>query len=301
MLISDITQAIGNTPLLEIHNTPIPNHNKILGKCEYLNPAGGIKDRVGVFMIEQAQKSGLLNPSNVIIEPTAGNTGLGLALGALKYGYKIILVVPSKFSIQKQNLMKALGAEIINTPKELGIQGAIDKTNELLLTIPQSICLKQFENPDNPKAHYLTTAQEIYADCKNIDYFVCGAGSGGSFSGIAKFLKEQNPHTKTILCDPVGSIIGGDDHTHICSKIEGIGNSFIPTTMDTSLIDDVIKVSDQEALQGVKMLCQEGVLAGISSGACFVASLELAKKVKDSTIITIFSDKIERYVDREIF
>lgn len=302
MLIEDISEIVANTPLLNLKNIDIPNQNKILGKCEFLNPAGGIKDRIGLFMIEEAKKKGILKKESVIIEPTAGNTGLGIALGALRYNYACIMVVPSKFSPQKQILMKALGAKIVNTPSEKGMQGAIDKTKELLAEIKHSISLSQFDNEDNPKAHYHTTAKELYEECKGkIDYFICGAGSGGTFSGIAKYLKEKNPKLKAILCDPLDSIIGGESQK-ICSKIEGIGNDFIPKNMDTSLVDEVIKITDEEALEGVRILAlKQGVLAGISSGAHLMASLKLAQKIQNKTIVTIFADKLERYLDREFF
>lgn len=302
MLIEDISDIVANTPLLNLKNIEIPNQNKILGKCEFLNPAGGVKDRIGLFMIKEAQRKGILKKDSVIIEPTAGNTGLGIALGALRYNYACIMVVPSKFSPQKQILMKALGAKIVNTPSEKGMQGAIDKTKELLAEIKHSISLSQFENDDNPRTHYNTTAKEIYEDCKGkIDYFVCGAGSGGTFSGVCKYLKEKNPNIKAILCDPLDSIIGGESQ-NICSKIEGIGNDFIPKTMDTSLIDEVIKISNEEALEGVRMLAsKQGVLVGISSGAHLMASLKIAQKVENKTIVTIFADKLERYLDRDIF
>lgn len=302
MLIEDISEIVANTPLLNLKNINIPNQNKILGKCEFLNPAGGIKDRIGLFMIKEAQRKGILKKDSVIIEPTAGNTGLGIALGALRYNYTCIMVVPSKFSPQKQILMKALGAKIINTPSEKGMQGAVNKTKELLGQIKHSISLSQFENEDNPRTHYSTTAKEIYEDCKGkIDCFVCGAGSGGTFSGIARYLKEKNPKLKAVLCDPLDSIIGGDSQ-QVCSKIEGIGNDFIPKTMDTSLIDEVIKISNEEALEGVRMLAsKQGVLVGISSGAHLMASLKIAQKVENKTIVTIFADKLERYLHRDIF
>jgi len=302
MILSHISELVQNVPLLELRQVQIPNNNKIFAKCEYLNPAGGIKDKTAIYMIEQALKKGVLKQDSIIIEATAGNTGLGIALGALKYKLKCVFVVPKHFSPQKQMLMRALGAQLINTPQSEGMRGAILKAKELEKSIKNAFCLRQFENLDNPKAHYDNTAKEFYDDLKGrIDYFVCGAGSGGTFSGIAKYLKEQNPNIKTVLCDPRGSVIGGFDEK-ICSSIEGIGNDFIPQTMDISLIDDVIKMSDDEALQGVEILAkEEGVLAGISSGAAFMACLKLAGKSSDANIVTIFSDKLERYLDREYF
>lgn len=306
MLIHSITQAVQDTPLLELAHLEVPNGNKIYGKCEYLNPAGGLKDRTAIYMIAQAQKKGILQANSVIIEATAGNTGLGLALATLHTPYKLILVIPEHFSKQKQSLIRALGAEVINTKEELGIQGALDKADALLKEIPNSLSLGQFENLDNPKAHYIHTAREIYAELDGkIDYFIAGAGSGGSFSGIAKYLKEQNPKIQAVLCDPLGSHIGGfsAQDEGICSHIEGIGNKVVPKTMDSTLVDRVLKIGDKEAIEGVKMLSlKEGVLAGISSGACLMAALKLANQIQDSHIVTIFADRLERYIDeREIF
>ncbi len=300
MLLSDISELVKNTPLLRLRKIPIPNGNQILGKCEFLNPAGGVKDRIGLYMIKQAKKKGILKKGSVIIEASAGNTGLGIALGALRYNYPCIIVVPDKFSAQKQALMRALGAQIINVKGDM--QEAIEKSKELLTEIKHGVGLSQFDNKDNPKAHYLSTAKELWGDCGGrIDYFVCGAGSGGTFSGIAKYLKKKNPKIKAVLCDPLSSIIGGKSLAE-CSKIEGIGNDFIPKNMDTSLVDEVVKISDEEALEGVKLLAlKQGVLAGISSGAHLMASLKIAQKVKNKTIVTIFADKLERYLDRKLF
>lgn len=301
MLYQSITELIGNTPLITLNKLCIPNNNKILAKCEFFNPTGSIKDRVGIYTLREMKAKGLIHKDTVIIEATAGNTGLGIALGAIEVGCKALLIVPHNFSIEKQILMKALGAQVINTDEKKGMQGAIDKMQELLDSMPEAIAFKQFENLDNPKTHYLSTAKEIYEDTQGkIDYFVCGAGSGGSFSGVARYLKEKNKDIQAVLCDPLGSIIGGNKHD-IKSRIEGIGNTFIPETMDTSLIDDVYKISDEEAYEGMKILAkQEGILAGISSGACLQTSLKLASKVKDSVIVTIFADGFDRYFSREI-
>ncbi len=301
MLYQSIAELIGNTPLISLNKIDIPNNNKILAKCEFFNPTGSIKDRIGIYILKKIKEKGLINKNTTIIEATAGNTGLGIALGAIEVGCRAILIIPSNFSIEKQILMKALGAHIINTDEKKGMQGAIDKMQELLDSMPEAIAFRQFENFDNPMAHYISTAQEIYKDTKGkIDYFVCGAGSGGSFSGIAKYLKEKNKNIQAILCDPLGSIIGGDKQD-IKSRIEGIGNTFIPKIMDISLIDRVYKISDKEAYEGIKMLAsKEGILAGISSGACLQSCLKLAKEVKNSTIITIFADGLDRYFSRNI-
>ena len=299
-------ELIGNTPLVELSRIAIPNNNRIFAKLESYNPAGGVKDRVALHILQKAQKEGKLHKDSVVIEATAGNTGLGIAFVCLHFNIKAILVVPDKFSTEKQILMRALGAEVINTPKELGIQGAIDKAKELLDSTPHSFSLHQFENPLNPEAHYLTTAKEIYADMQGVrdlapvfDYFVCGAGSGGSFSGVAKYLKEQDSRIQAVLCDPIGSIIGGGQEG--CANIEGIGNNFIPKTMDTSLIDLVQKISDEEAYQGLKILArEEGILAGISSGACLQACLKLAQKVENKFIVTLFADDLSRYLSKNL-
>lgn len=301
MLYHSIAELIGDTPLLTLNKLTIPNNNKILAKCEFFNPAGGIKDRVALYILRKFKDEGRLHADSVIVEATAGNTGLGIAIAAIEVGCKALLIVPHNFSIEKQILMRALGAEVINTPQEQGMQGAMQKAAELLESMPNAIAFGQFENLHNPQAHYLTTAKEIYADTQGkIDYFVCGAGSGGSFSGIARYLKEQDSKIKAVLADPLGSLIGGNKHD-IKSRIEGIGNTFIPRTMDTSLIDKVYKISDEQAYAGLKLLARkEGVLVGISSGACIHACLELAKEVRDSTIVTIFADGFSRYFSREI-
>ena len=301
MLYQSIAELIGNTPLLALNKLQIPNNNKILAKCEFFNPAGGIKDRVALYVLKKLKTDGKINKDSIIIEATAGNMGLGIALGAIEVGCKALLVVPNNFSIEKQALMRALGAEIINTDEKEGMQGAMQKAQELLKTMPNAIAFNQFENLGNPQAHFLHTAQEIYNDMQGeIDYFVCGAGSGGSFSGIASFLKEKNPKIKAILADPLGSILGGNKQD-IKSRIEGIGNTFIPKIMDLNLIDKVYKISDEEAYEGMRILAKmEGILAGISSGACINACLRLANEVKNARIVTIFADGWSRYFSRDL-
>lgn len=307
MLLHSSLELIGNTPLLELTHIHIPNHNRIFAKLESRNPAGGVKDRVALYVFEKLKNEGKLAQDSVIIEATAGNTGLGIAFVARHFGIKAILVVPEKFSVEKQILSRALGAEVVITPKELGIQGAIDKAKELLNLIPHSFSLNQFENPQNPQAHYHTTAREIYADMAELvrddkplfDYFVCGAGSGGSFSGAMRYFKKRDSRIQGVLCDPIGSIIGGG--VEGCANIEGIGNNVIPATMDTSLIDIVQKVGDEAAYQGMKILAKsEGILVGISSGACLQASLQLANDIKNSIIVTLFADDASRYFSKEI-
>lgn len=273
---NDIRDLIGNTPILKLNNISTKEGVNIYAKIEGTSPGGSCKDRVGIYMVEKAEKEGKLKPGSTIIEATAGNTGIGIALAAINKGYKIIFIVPDKFSIEKQKIMKALGAEIINTPKEEGMEGAINLANSLLSEIPNSLSLNQFKNEANPLAHYETTGRELYDGLDGqIDYFVAGAGSGGTISGVLKFLKENISEVKGILADPVGSIIGGGQ----CGtyKIEGIGNNFIPETMDMSLVDDVIKVNDEEAFDAVKLLAKkEGLIVGSSSGAAICSSLKVS-------------------------
>ena len=298
---NDIRDLIGNTPILKLNNISTKEGVNIYAKIEGTSPGGSCKDRVGIYMVEKAEKEGKLKPGITIIEATAGNTGIGIALAAINKGYKIIFIVPDKFSIEKQKIMKALGAEIINTPKEEGMEGAINLANSLLSEIPNSLSLNQFKNEANPLAHYETTGRELYDGLDGqIDYFVAGAGSGGTISGVLKFLKENISEVKGILADPVGSIIGGGQ----CGtyKIEGIGNNFIPETMDMSLVDDVIKVNDEEAFDAVKLLAKkEGLIVGSSSGAAFAAALKLAEKIDKGNIVTIFPDRGDRYFSTDLF
>ena len=298
---NDIRDLIGNTPILKLNNISTKEGVNIYAKIEGTSPGGSCKDRVGIYMVEKAEKEGKLKSGSTIIEATAGNTGIGIALAAINKGYKIIFIVPNKFSIEKQKIMKALGAEIINTPKEEGMEGAINLVNSLLSEIPNSLSLNQFKNEANPLAHYETTGRELYDGLDGqIDYFVAGAGSGGTISGVLKFLKENISEVKGILADPVGSIIGGGQ----CGtyKIEGIGNNFIPETMDMSLVDDVIKVNDEEAFDAVKLLAKkEGLIVGSSSGAAFAAALKLAEKIDKGNIVTIFPDRGDRYFSTDLF
>ncbi|MBE6068116.1 MAG: cysteine synthase family protein [Clostridium lundense] len=299
--LNNIKELIGNTPIIKLNNLNIKADVSIFGKLENHNPGGSVKDRVGVYMIEQAEKEGLLKPGYTIIEATAGNTGIGVALAGINKGYNIIFVVPEKFSVEKQALMRALGATVINTPREDGMLGALKKTDELLQTIENSISLKQFENHSNPLAHYETTGPEIFeAMDGKIDYFVCGAGSGGTFTGVTKFLKERNKNIVGILADPEGSTMGGGIEG--CYDIEGIGNNFIPETMSMNLVDEIIKVSDEEAYEMVKILAlKEGLIVGSSSGAAVAAAVKLAQKVEEGNIVTILPDRGDRYFSKNIY
>ncbi len=298
---NDIRELIGKTPIIKLNNMGIKAGVNVFAKLECFNPGGSVKDRIGISMISKAEKDGLLKPGSTIVEATAGNTGLGVALGALNKGYRVIFVVPEKFSIEKQVLMRALGGEVINTPKEKGMKGAVEKAEELLKSIDNSISLQQFENEQNPLIHYETTGQEIYNDLEGkIDYFVAGAGSGGTFSGIARYLKERNTGTKAILADPVGSTMGGGEEG--CYAMEGIGNNFIPKTMDMELVDGVIKVNDEEAFYMAKELARkEGLIVGSSSGAAMAAALKLAQGITSGNIVTVFPDRGDRYFSKELY
>ena len=277
---NSMQDLIGNTPLVKIQNMGLPKGVNLFAKLELWNPAGSVKDRIGREMIRDAEERGVLKEGGTIVEGTAGNTGLGIAFAALKKGYKVIFVVPTKFSQEKQTLMKALGAEIVNTPREEGMLGAEKKAEEIKNSIKGAISLEQFRNPTNPLAHYKTTGPEIYRDLDGkIDFFVGGAGSGGTYSGIVKYLKEQNPQIKGVLADPLGSTMGGGEHADY--NIEGIGNDFIPDTMDIKLVDKVIKVTDAQAFVSSRELARkEGIIAGSSSGAAFTASKLLATELE---------------------
>lgn len=299
--VSDIKELIGNTPLIKLTHIGIKENVNIFAKLECFNPGGSIKDRIGVSMIEGAEKEGILKKGYTIIDATAGNTGLGIAIGAINKGYNIIFVVPTKFSIEKQKLIKALGANIINTPDEDGMLGAINKAEELLKEIPNSISLEQFENEQNPLAHYETTGPEIYKALDGqINYFVAGAGSGGTFTGIVRYLKEKNKNIKGVLADPEGStMVGG---THKSYKIEGIGNDFVPKTMDISLVDKVIKVNDDEAFENVRVLAKkEGLIVGSSSGAILAAAIKLSNEIESGNIVVVFPDRGDRYLSTTLF
>ncbi|MBR5926052.1 MAG: cysteine synthase family protein [Firmicutes bacterium] len=294
-------ELIGKTPIVRLGNLGLADGIELYAKLEYYNPAGSVKDRVGKYMVEDAERSGKLSAGGTIIEGTAGNTGLGIAFAALNKGYRVIFVVPEKFSLEKQTLMRALGAEIVNTPRKDGMLGATAKAEELRKTIPGAVALGQFVNPANPRAHYETTGPEIYEDLDGkIDYLVAGAGSGGTFSGVVKYLKEQNPEIKGILADPVGSTMGGGEHGDY--NIEGIGNDFIADTMDMSLVDSVIKINDDEAFAGARELAaKEGIIAGSSSGAALAAAKKLAKTIEKGRIVIILPDRGDRYFSKGLY
>ncbi|MBR6344731.1 MAG: cysteine synthase family protein [Lachnospiraceae bacterium] len=297
----NVQEMIGNTPVLKLTHLGIKEGVNIYAKLELMNPAGSVKDRIGVYMVRDAEEKGLLKPGGTIVEATAGNTGIGIAIAALNKGYRVIFTVPEKFSIEKQKVMKALGAEIVHTSREEGMLGAERKAEEIKKDIPGAISLGQFHNMANPLAHYETTGPEIYRQLDgNIDYLVAGAGSGGTFSGAVKYLKEQNSNIKGVLADPVGSIIGGGEHADY--DIEGIGNDFIADTMDITLMDKAIKITDDEAFNASKLLAsKEGILAGSSSGAALAAALKLADEIESGNIVVIFPDRGDRYLSKGLF
>ncbi|MGE5702453.1 MAG: cysteine synthase A [Clostridia bacterium] len=297
-----VKELIGNTPIVELTQFELPFGVRLFAKLEYFNPGGSVKDRLGMELIRAAEESGQLQPGGTIIEPTAGNTGIGLALAAVGTGYRVMFCVPEKFSMEKQDLMRALGAEVVNTPTELGIKGAIAKAKELAESIPGSFVPQQFANPANPDAHYKTTGPEIWEQMDgNVHVYVAGAGSGGTFMGAARYLKEQNPSIKTVIVEPEGSILnGGEPGPH---KTEGIGMEFLPPFMDTSYFDAIHTIYDEEAFRLVKELAaKEGLLVGSSSGAAMAAALREAKAAKPGTnIVTLFADGSERYLSKKIY
>lgn len=296
-----ITQLIGHTPLLRLHKMEEKSGAKaeIIAKLEMFNPAGSIKDRVGYNMIVEAEKSGRLKPGGTIIEPTSGNTGVGIAMTAAAKGYKAIMVMPESMSIERRKLLAALGAELVLTDKELGMKGSLDKADELAKEIPGSIIAGQFVNPDNPAAHYQTTAPEIWNDTDGeIDIFVSAFGTGGTVSGIGKYLKEKNPDIKVIGVEPASSplITEGKAAAH---KIQGIGANFVPDVLNVDIMDEVITVTDDDALNTMKDLARtEGVLVGVSSGAAVYAAGQIAARPENEgkKIVVILPDTGERYL-----
>lgn len=301
-----LTDLIGNTPLLELSNF---NNKKAVGatiiaKLEYFNPGGSVKDRIALAMIEDAEKQGILKPGSLIIEPTSGNTGVGLALVAAAKGYQLTLTMPETMSIERRNLLKALGANIVLTPGAAGMQGAIDKAEALRNENPGSVILQQFENPANPATHKRTTAEEIWRDTDGqIDIFVAGVGTGGTISGTGARLKELNPNIRIVAVEPAGSPVlsGGKPGPH---KLQGIGAGFIPKTYDAKVVDQVIPVENDDAIRTSRELAQtEGLLVGISAGAATYAATQLAARPenKGKRIVVLLPDTGERYLSTELY
>jgi cysteine synthase A len=301
-----LTELIGNTPLLELNKFSSLKglEQPIIAKIESFNPGGSVKDRVALAMIEDAEDKGLLKPGATIIEPTSGNTGVGLALVAAVKGYKLILTMPETMSIERRNLVKAYGATVKLTSGKEGMKGAIKAAEELRDSIPGSIILQQFENQANPQKHYETTGKEIWRDTDGaVDIFVAGVGTGGTISGVGKYLKEQNPNVKVVAVEPTTSPVlsGGQGGPH---KIQGIGAGFIPSTYNSKYVDEIFQVdNDQAILTGRQLAQSDGLLVGISSGAAVFAAIELAKRPenKGKRIVTLLPDTGERYLSTVLY
>jgi cysteine synthase A len=298
----DITKLVGETPMLQLKRLVPPGSADVFAKLEYLNPGGSVKDRAAIGLIERAEKEGKLRPGGTIIEATAGNTGIGLALIGVNRGYKVRLFVPEKFSEEKVMIMRALGAEVIRTPDAEGMQGAIQRARDLQASSPSAFLAAQFENPANPDYHYETTAREIFEQMDGrIDAIAVGSGTAGTFTGIARFLKERLPNVHAVAVETQGSVLGGGKAgTH---KVEGIGNSFVPKNFDASVCDEVIAVNDEQAFAMVKELAaREGVLGGSSSGCNVHAALQIAKRLgAGKRVVTLIPDSAERYLSKKIF
>ena len=301
-----IIDTVGHTPLVELKNIE-SKYNlkaKIIAKVESFNPAGSVKDRIAKAMILEGERQGYINKDTVIVEPTSGNTGIGLAMVAASKGLRIILTMPETMSIERRNLLKAYGAELVLTEGSKGMKGAIEKANQLAKEIPHAFIPSQFTNPENPKAHYLTTGPEIYEDTDGkIDYFIAGVGTGGTISGTGKYLKEKIKDIKVIAVEPETSPVlsKGTPGPH---KIQGIGAGFVPDTLDTSIYDEIITIANEEAFEkGRESARSEGILIGISSGAALAAAIKVARRKENEgkTIVVLFPDTGERYLSTQMF
>jgi len=298
----DITQLVGDTPILQLKRIVPAGSAEVYAKLEYLNPGGSVKDRAAIGIIRRAEEEGRLRPGGTIVEATAGNTGIGLALIGVSRGYQVQLFVPERFSEEKVMIMCALGAEVTRTPDSEGMQGAIKRAQELASRDPNAFMAAQFENPANPDYHYETTAREVYEQMEgNIDAVVIGSGTAGTFTGVARYLKERLPRTMAFAVETQGSVLGGGKPGP--HKVEGIGASFIPKNFDASVCDEVLMVTDPQAFGMVKELAaREGVLAGSSGGANVYASLEIAKRLgPGKRVATMIPDSAERYLSKRIF
>lgn len=298
----DITQLVGETPILKLKRIIPPSSADVFAKLEYLNPGGSVKDRAAIGIIRRAEQEGQIRPGGTIVEATAGNTGIGLALIGVNRGYKVKLFVPEKFSEEKVTIMRALGAEVTRTPESDGMKGAIDAAKAVVASDPNAFMAGQFENLANPEYHYETTAREIYEQMDGkVDAVVLGCGTCGTFSGVARLLKEKSPHVLAVAVETQGSTLGGGQPGP--HKVEGIGTSFTPKTFDPSVCDEVMMVNDDEAFSMVKTLAaQEGVLAGSSGGAAVFASLTIARRLgAGKRLVTIIPDSAERYLSKKIF
>ncbi len=303
---TSVSQLVGNTPLVELSNYEKNNklEAKIIAKVEYFNPAGSVKDRIAKAIIEDAEEKGLLKPGYTIIEPTSGNTGIGLAAIAASKGYKLVITLPETMSVERRNLIKAYGAELVLTDGSKGMKGAIAKAEELHQENPNSIIAGQFVNPANPKAHYLTTGPEIWKDSDgDVDFFVAGVGTGGTITGVGKYLKEKNPNIKIVAVEPDSSPVlsTGVAGPH---KIQGIGAGFVPQVLDTKIYDEIIRVKNEDAFATGKSIARtDGILVGISAGAAIFAATELAKRPenKGKKIVVLLPDTGDRYLSTPLF
>jgi len=302
----NLTELIGNTPLLELSNYSKSQgiSAKLIAKLEYFNPGGSVKDRIGYAMIKAAEDAGLLHKDSIIIEPTSGNTGIALAYVAAAKGYRIILTMPDTMSVERRNLLKALGAELVLTPGALGMKGAIQKAEELAAQLPHSFIPQQFKNPANPQIHRVTTAEEIWKDTDGkVDLFVAGVGTGGTITGVGEVLKQRNPNVRIVAVEPYDSPVlsGGKPGPH---KIQGIGAGFVPEVLNTGIIDEIFKVKNEEAFEASRKVAKsEGLLVGISSGAALFAATEIAKRKENNgkTIVVLLPDTGERYLSTALF
>jgi cysteine synthase A len=297
-----ITELVGETPMLRLRRMSPAGHADVFAKLENLNPGGSVKDRAAIGMIQRAEAEGLLKPGSTIVEATAGNTGIGLALIGVNKGYRVLLCVPEKFAEEKIKIMRALGAEVVRTPDEEGMRGAIKKAKELAASIPDSFTALQFENPANPDYHQETTAPEIFQQMQGrLDAVVVGVGTGGTFTGLARYMKKKDPGIRCVAVETQGSILGGGPPGP--HKVEGIGSSFIPKTFDPTVCDEIIMVTDKDAFDTVvEMARQEGILGGSSAGANVFAAIHVARRLgKGQRVVTVIPDAAERYLSKKIF
>ncbi len=304
-IFSDITKAVGRTPLIELSRLAPPNGARILGKAEFCNPLSSVKDRIGVSMVERAEQEGRITPGKtILVEPTSGNTGIALAFVAAAKGYRLILTMPETMSIERRNMLRAFGAELVLTPGEKGMPGAIEQAKLVAADIPDAVILQQFENSANPEVHRQTTAEEIWEDTDGqVDIFVAGVGTGGSITGVAEVIGERKESFRAIAVEPTDSPVlsGGSPGPH---KIQGIGAGFVPIILNTDVISEVVQVTNEDAFEGARSLAlQEGILAGISSGANVHAAIEIAKRPENAgkLIVTVIADTGERYLSTPLY
>lgn len=301
---NSVVELVGRTPLIRLGRVAAGCHAEVLGKAEFMNPLGSVKDRIGANMVLRAEERGQIKPGTLLVEPTSGNTGIALAFVCAARGYKLILTMPDTMSLERRALLKALGATLELTPGSQGMQGAVDRAQEIVSQHPDAIMLQQFENPDNPDAHVRTTAEEIWEDCEGrIDALVTGVGTGGTISGIGRVLKARNPSFRVVALEPDGSAVisGGRPGPH---RIQGIGAGFVPGNLDQSVIDEILLISDDEAFDMARRLaCEEGLLVGISAGANVAGALKVASRPEfaGKRIVTMLCDTGERYLSTPLF